>query len=280
MRLLLFLSLFFVISGCVAENGNGILDFQETYFEISSRAVTISLRVMIPEELKVRYVGVAVSASGHPSDDPDALSRREKRTTETKYVFNVYGLEPETSYWFSPYVTYSDGTVVYDDAVHFTTLAAKMLDGHEFVNLGLASGTKWAAFNASLDDGSSHFSVANPTEAMASWQGTWRLPTRQDWEELMADCFWSWDIQNGMQGMLVAGPNGNTIFLPADGYKAQGQLMAYNDYGAYWASEEASASPGSYWSLFFGMDFVYWNPLHQSCGASLRPVSNAAIYDY
>lgn len=265
---------------CTKENESKTVEFPESYFEILSRSASISVRVYIPGEAEVRYVGVAVSLLQDPSADPDAISRRVKRTPEAEYRFDISGLEPETSYWFSPFVVFSDGTSEYGRAQGFTTQGAKMLDGHEFVNLGLTSGIKWAAFNAELPDGSSRFSIASVSGAMALWNGSWRLPERQEWEELMAECFWSWDVQGGMQGMLVKGPNGNTLFLPADGYEARGELMSHNDYGAYWAFEESASSPGSFWSLFFGMDFVYWNPLHQSCGASVRPVSNATVYDY
>ncbi len=36
-------------------------------------------------------------------------------------------------------------------------------------------------------------------------------------EELVENCSWTWTAQNGVNGILVTGPNGGTVFLPAAG---------------------------------------------------------------
>lgn len=54
--------------------------------------------------------------------------------------------------------------------------------------------------------------------ARAKWGGKWRLPSVQEMRELVQKCTWKWATYNGRDGMLVTGPNGNSIFLPAAGF--------------------------------------------------------------
>ena len=45
--------------------------------------------------------------------------------------------------------------------------------------------------------------------------GKWRMPTMEECQELVNMCTWTWTTVNGINGHLITGPNGNTIFLPA-----------------------------------------------------------------
>lgn len=73
--------------------------------------------------------------------------------------------------------------------------------------------------------------------AHANWGGSWRMPTVVELEELYTNCTWTWTSQNGVNGCIVTGPNGNSIFLPAAG---EYNVDVYNDYeGRYihlWSS--------------------------------------------
>lgn len=72
--------------------------------------------------------------------------------------------------------------------------------------------------------------------ATSKWGGQWRIPTWKEWQELYEKCTWEWTQLNGVNGMNVTGPNGNSIFLPAAGYMDDGP---YNDgpRGLYRAGE-------------------------------------------
>lgn len=50
--------------------------------------------------------------------------------------------------------------------------------------------------------------------ARMRWGGKWRIPTNKEVKELQKKCKWKEVVYKEMPGMLVAGPNGNTIFLP------------------------------------------------------------------
>ena len=53
--------------------------------------------------------------------------------------------------------------------------------------------------------------------ARAKWGDDWRLPTVDEFKELVQKCDWYWATYKGTEGTLVVGPNGNSIFLPAGG---------------------------------------------------------------
>ena len=53
--------------------------------------------------------------------------------------------------------------------------------------------------------------------AYVNWGSSWRMPTLEQQQELVEYCTWTWTQQNGVNGQLVIGPNGDTIFLPAAG---------------------------------------------------------------
>lgn len=53
--------------------------------------------------------------------------------------------------------------------------------------------------------------------ANVKWGGKWRIPTKEEFDELVEKCTWKKVLMNGVLGWNVKGPNGNTIFLPAAG---------------------------------------------------------------
>lgn len=107
-----------------------------------------------------------------------------------------------------------------------------------YTDLGLSSGTIWKNFNAN--------GFYTYDEAVSQFGG--RLPTKAQWEELMAECEWSW---NG-GGYYVTGPNGNTISLPTTGWlDCDGDVV--NSYEAgehiYWSSTRDDLEGA--WSFHF-----------------------------
>ncbi len=72
--------------------------------------------------------------------------------------------------------------------------------------------------------------------ATVNWGSGWRMPTSEEIIELSTNCTWTWKTQNGVGGQLVTGPNGNSIFLPAAGYRYGTSLDDAGSYGWYWSS--------------------------------------------
>ncbi len=176
-------------------------------------------------------------------------------------------------------------------------------NGHEYVDLGLPSGLKWATCNVGASSPSeygdyyawgetstkSEYTRSNSKTygdssygniggnystdaARANWGGTWRLPSESECEELKDCCTWTWTTQGGSNGYKVKGPNGNTIFLPAAGYRLSTSLYLAGEWGDCWSSTPYSGSYGAY-SLGFNSSgrVVDWN--YRYYGRSVRPVS-------
>ena len=75
--------------------------------------------------------------------------------------------------------------------------------------------------------------------ASANWGGTWRTPTKEQWEELADDknCRWEWKEKSGVQGYVVTSKiTRNSIFLPVTGYKPSGTKIEHPELGLYWTS--------------------------------------------
>ena len=63
----------------------------------------------------------------------------------------------------------------------------------------------------------------------------WRMPSYDQIVELCYNCTWTWTTHNGVYGQLVTGSNGNTMFLPAAGYRDGGSLYDAGSCGRYWS---------------------------------------------
>ena len=69
--------------------------------------------------------------------------------------------------------------------------------------------------------------------ARVNWGGSWRMPTDAERDELIEKCSWTWTTLNGVDGVIVTGSNGNSIFLPAAGYMDFATLFSAGSDGYY-----------------------------------------------
>jgi hypothetical protein len=115
-------------------------------------------------------------------------------------------------------------------------------------------------------------SVLDPEDDAAcyNWGGTWRMPTYNEWDELKTKCTWTWTTQNGVDGCLVTGPNGNSIFLPGAGYR--GRTDCLYDFGYYWSSSLNTSDPANAWHMYFDLLDVALSVNVRYCGHSVRAV--------
>ena len=131
------------------------------------------------------------------------------------------------------------------------------------VDLGLPSGRLWASMNvgASAEEDAGlmmNFDTANAIK----FQGSWHVPSPEDFRELCNNCKSEWTTKNGIPGRTFTGKNGNSIFLPAAGYSwfddrddEYGTTLGYRGTrGYYWSSGFNSASNAYY--LYFSASEV------------------------
>ena len=87
--------------------------------------------------------------------------------------------------------------------------------------------------------------------ATANWGNGWRMPTQAEFQELLDNTTVTWTTQNGVKGRLFTASNGNSLFLPAAGYRGNSSLNDAGSYGYYWSSSLYTGNPSHEWHLRF-----------------------------
>lgn len=194
-----------------------------------------------------------------------------------------------------------------------------VINGHEWVDLGLPSGLKWAICNVGATspeeygdyfawgetstkssynkDNSLTYDKSNSTlesegiidsrgilnkrydVANTKWGATWRMPTKNEIDELVKNCKREWTTQGGKTGCKVTGTNGNSIFVPAAGSFTADVFDGVSLYGAgksgYFWSSSVESSVNKYAEGFrFSPNYqheLFW--FTRESGISVRPVS-------
>jgi hypothetical protein len=110
--------------------------------------------------------------------------------------------------------------------------------------------------------------------ATANWGNDWRMPTKEEWQELYNNTTVTWTTQNGVNGRLFTASNGNSLFLPAAGYRGNSSLNDAGSDGNYWSSSLDSYGPYLAWVLYFDSGYYVMSNGrgHRFCGRSVRPV--------
>ena len=132
-------------------------------------------------------------------------------------------------------------------------------DIDDYVDLGLPSGTLWKDKN---EDG--FYTYEQALNKFGS-----RLPTKEQLEELRNKCTWSWTGS----GYKVTGPNGNSISLPAAGYRSCGGSVTDVGASGYCWSSTPNGSESA-WSLRFYSGGVSMYNDYRCYGDSVRLVQD------
>ena len=116
--------------------------------------------------------------------------------------------------------------------------------------------------------------------ARANWGGAWRMPTDAEWTELREQCTWTWTTQNGVYGRKVTSKsNGNSIFLPAAGFRRYSSLLDAGSGCSYWSSLLLMGDPSNACALYFNSDYVYRSYSNRYYGKSVRPVLGESVVE-
>lgn len=134
---------------------------------------------------------------------------------------------------------------------------------HQAIDLGLPSGTLWASCNIGAEEPESfaseyyawgeidefksgsnnsvflgNISGTDYDVAHVKWGGDWKMPTLEQFQELLNCCKSEWikDKKGSLKvrGRKFTGPNGNCIFLSANGYENSVDRYGLTEIGAYW----------------------------------------------
>lgn len=184
---------------------------------------------------------------------------------------------------------------------------------HEYVDLGLPSGTKWATCNVGAsspevygdyfawgetkpksdystyfdsDDNGNTFKKYNnnggltellPEDdaATANWGSPWRMPSLDQISELFNSSYTTteWTTLNDVYGRKITSKsNGNSIFLPAAGYRWNDDLYDAGSGGYYWSSSLYPTYDGGAYYLYFDSGLWEWSGNYRGYGHSVRAV--------
>lgn len=111
--------------------------------------------------------------------------------------------------------------------------------------------------------------------ATANWGSAWRMPTLDEWKELVNNTDHEWATINGVNGQKFMKKTDRSvfIFLPAAGYRSMTYLDDQELYGNYWSSELDGDGSGGAWGLYFDSGRVGPSYYSNRCGGySVRPV--------
>lgn len=107
--------------------------------------------------------------------------------------------------------------------------------------------------------------------ATVNWGGGWRMPTKEEWEELYQNTTSTWTTQNGVFGRLFVSSNGKGLFLPATESR-WGDEYEPGTYGYYWSSSLRTGSPQGAWNFDFSAGHFTMSDYVRSIGFTVRPV--------
>lgn len=315
----------FFATGCNKENNDS--DVRVTTYtpqDITQTTAKCGGDAIVTQGLSLSEFGVCWSKERNPTAEGYHLSTA---TWNEPYVCTITGLEPSTKYHVRAYAL-RGLEYYYGEDKSFTTEGCSGGGGggggswgsHDYVNLGLPSGTLWATCNVGADtpeDYGDYFAwgetqpkdwydwstyqycmgsyntltkycnnsvygyngftdnltILQPSDdaATANWGNGWRMPTKEEWQELYQNTTHTWTTQNGVNGRLFTASNGSSLFLPVAGFRWVGELCNVGIFGYYSLGTD---DPDFAWCLYFGSDGAHGYDFSYGHGSGypVRPV--------
>ena len=257
----------------------------------------------------------------HPNPMVMNDSFTENGNGAESFTAEMTDLSPNTVYYVRAFAVTLNGTT-YGNELNFVTLDNGGND-HEYVDLGLPSGTLWATCNVganapeeygdyftwgetSIKDwyswdtyqhcygiGSTLTKYCNNASygyngftdslttllpeddaATFNWGSNWRMPTKEEWQELNNNTTCTWTTKNGVYGRLFTSSNGNSLFLPAAGIR-DGSSLHHSDWGHYWSSSLYEGDPNYGGMFFFNSEGCNVSDRGRCFGLSVRAVCSS-----
>ena len=125
------------------------------------------------------------------------------------------------------------------------------VDKLQFIDLGLPSGLLLATENVKDEDGND--ALLSFDEAVEKY-GEYML-TKEQWMEVYNNCTHGWDEKR--KGLVLTGPNGNTVFLPAAGYRDGSNVYNVESGGRYWSSTPSPSNVSLAYDMYFYSGYMY-----------------------
>lgn len=218
-------------------------------------------------------------------------------SAQAQYVMNVrksdgtkvqYSVSEVDSVWFSPAPTYVDlglsvkwatfniGASAPEDAGDYFAwgeVEPKAFNSYTEANYRWYDGVSTVVTKYNGEDLKTTLDPEDDA-AHVLWGGTWRMPTRDEFKELMdADkCTWTWKGNGYEVESKVEGFAGNKIFIPAAGEISSSGLDAVGEQGHYYSSTLADGGNTAAWGVMLLSMFKMEYTVNRSDGRTIRPV--------
>ena len=183
---------------------------------LSSTEYDVAEMLMIPQNLSVRCAYFFIKYTHTLAEGG------EKTVTKTIYIPNKWEMSKVYNYVINLSLdvnTISLSTEINNwDSTENPNIGTKAADP---VDLGLS--VKWASYDfgtvSPYDDGPTYdFYDSRSFTLTDTWGANWRIPTYDEWRELIYGCTITSMEKNGKTIYVVEGKNGNKIYLPSSLY--------------------------------------------------------------
>ena len=221
--------------------------------------------------------------------------------SNNRFTVHITDLKPGTTYCYFAFA----GQKYFIRMRDFTTLDYCPDSNHpHMIDLGLSSGTKWACCNVGANPyytewsdyawgevemkrnytrenytyyncfTGEYFNIGSDIAgtsydaATANWGDSWRMPTKEQWQELINNCSWEWTITKGVYRQMATGPSGGFIFFPVA-----------ETSGKYWSSTLDERYRNCAYYLYFHLndEGAYWGDYgFREYGFAVRPVAESS----
>ncbi|MDE6650023.1 MAG: fibrobacter succinogenes major paralogous domain-containing protein [Muribaculaceae bacterium] len=218
---------------------------------------------------------------GRPRHTDQPASQAGHRVLKIKWIFGIAGI-------LALSIIVMSGLLLHENSNSDAQVTVRKIrtsnDGpltgtindHDWVDLGLPSGLKWATTNVGAstpEDFGDYFAwgetcpktvyadtncityrkdfadmtrerivdqqgdlTKNHDAASSNWGNSWRMPTDEEFKELIETCKWEFTENDATTGYLITGPNNQSIFLVAAGYCIGEKVVDQEDLGDYWSA--------------------------------------------
>lgn len=274
-----------------------------SYSNFSNKGTSVTIYCTIDNvnllKNKQFVVGTAISTSSDVISDPTFIP--SYNSVNGVYASAAYNLKNSTTYHYCAYLKC-------DDEIFYGEVKSLETPESEEVDLGLS--VNWCSHNVGAEEsyeygyyyswgetnrkGSYTWDTYfdSPYDSEGAWAGCsfnesiqggdkdpspvgWRMPTREEMDELVNKCTWEWTTNQGVAGYKITGPSGAFIFMPAAGLADGSQTKNTGTYGGYWSGTISPSSASMAANLLFmppSTHMLQWS--NRYVGRNIRPVTS------
>lgn len=131
-----------------------------------------------------------------------------------------------------------------------------------------------------------NISASSRDYATAKWGGSWRIPTKEEWQELIDKCDWVWNEEYKCYE-ITSRSTGEKLVLPANGYRIGTEYSDVGRHLNYWSSNLYYGTSDRMEAYYFSgrphrsesrrLNANYHTPRY--FGQGVRPVMNRRDYN-